>query len=202
MATTTLDPRNPIFLQVDDAQVTTTGGAQTVNLTPAAGGALLAENNLDDLDSAADARANLGATTLGEDIFTAATASAVRSLIGVSIVVLSATCYVAATTAGVTYVPVPTGWTGTVTSIRAVNSADPGGLLSFTSAIGPSGGAFVPITNGTFTVPDTTVAGTAVVASPTAARSVTGGTSVIEIAWDNGAANAINVGVVIEITRT
>ena len=52
-------------------------------LVPSArlGFALKAANNLSDLGSAATARTNLGGTTIGKDIYTASSASSVRSLI-------------------------------------------------------------------------------------------------------------------------
>ena len=77
-----IDYRDPTILQVDDAQVTVTNSVTYVDLTAGAGGELLAENNLSDLDSAADARTNLGATILGEDLFTAPDAATVWTALG------------------------------------------------------------------------------------------------------------------------
>jgi hypothetical protein len=202
MSETTVDFISPVQITVDDSQVSVgAGGQYVVDMTAGADGALVAANNLSDLDSAADARTNLGATTLGEDLFTVADASTARSLLEVTLATLSASCAVAVTTAGALYLAVPTGITGTVSKIRAVTNGDPGGNVVFASAIGPSGGPFVAITNGGFTVANGATAGTASVATPTAANSVTGGTSIVRVSWDNGAATAAVVGVVIEITR-
>jgi hypothetical protein len=180
-----------------------------------------------DLLQAADesaARAVLGSTTVGDAVFIAASTSAAQSAIGASatgrllFIAASATaarttlltnvqwfpvsCYVAATTAGKTYIPIPADFSGTIDSILAATSGDPGATLTFAPAIGPSGGPFVAITGGGFTVANAATAGTKSTASPSAAKTVTGGTSVVEIAWDNVAANAINVTVMIGVTRT
>lgn len=114
---------------------------------------------------------------------------------------LTVQCSVAVTTAGVVYIAVPAGVSGAVTSVSAVNNDDPGGDLVITPAIGPSGGAFVAITDGDLIVANTSVAGTLTTATPTAANAVVGGASVIEVAWDNGAATACVVTVTLLITR-
>lgn len=244
---TTIDTRTAITFTFPDDAVTYSGGGANVDLSSAAiGGGLLAENNLSDVDSAADARTNLGGTATGIALFTAASAAAAQTAIGATVTgsslivaadasaaqtAIGATvtgaalitaasvaaargtlsvnvhaivvqAYVAVTTAGVLYVDVPADVSGTVTSIVATNSADPGGNLVITPAIGPSGGAFVAITDGGITVANTTAAGTKTSSTPSAANTVTGGTSVIEVAWDNGAANACNVTVSIYVTRT
>ena len=144
----------------------------------------------------------LGITATGTALITAASASAARTTIGVEVVSLEASLYVAAGTAGVLYLPVPSFGTGTVTSILAACSTDPGADVAVTPAIGPSAGPFVAITDGDFTVLNTSTVGTAFTATPTAANAVTGGTSIIEIAWAATAVNPFNLGITIEVTRT
>lgn len=197
-----LDLRTAITFTFPDAAVTYAGGGANVDLSSASvGGGLLAAKNLSDLASAADARMNLGATTLGEGLFTAADAPAARDALGVNVIPLMAQCNVAATTAGVTYVFVPSGYDGDVVSVVAMNSADPGGDLAITTAIGPSGGPFVPITGGNLVVANAAPAGSITTATPSAANDVRGDRA-IEVAWDNGAVNAINVTVTILLSRT
>lgn len=179
MAETTVDFISPVQITVDDSQVSVgAGGQYVVDMSPGAGG-----------------------TAIGSALFNAASASAARTTLGVTLATLSGPCAVAATTAGALYLAVPTGITGTVSKIRAVTNGDPGGTLTFASAIGTSGGSYSAITNGGFTVANGATAGTASVATPTAANSVTGATSIVRVSWDNGAASAVVVGVVIEITR-
>ena len=85
MATTSIDYRNPTILIVDDSQVTTANGVETVDLTVGAGGGLLAANNLSDVASAATSRTNLGGTATGVALFTAASAAAARTAIGATV---------------------------------------------------------------------------------------------------------------------
>lgn len=59
-------------------------GEYVVDLQPGAGGGLLAANNLSDVDSAATSRTNLGGTATGVSLFTAASAAAARSTLGLA----------------------------------------------------------------------------------------------------------------------
>lgn len=152
--------------------------------------------------SASAAQDALGATATGKALFTAATASAARTTLGVTLETIYAVAPVAVTTAGAIYLQVPTGITGTVTLITAVTNGNPGGDVIFAPAIGTSGGAYTSITDGGFTVATGTAAGTRDQATPSAANAVTGGTSIIRISWDNGAATACLVGITVEITRS
>lgn len=165
-------------------------------------GALLIQENLADLDDPDVGLVNLGGGASGIDVFKASTDPLARAALGVNVEWLDATIYVAAATAGATYIPVPDGFSGTVDSIIAGSSADPGGNVAVTSAIGTSGGVYTAITDGGFTVANGAAAGTKQSATPSAAKTVVGGTSLIRIAWDNGAANAFNLNVLIGITRT
>ena len=148
-----------------------------------------------------DAQDALGGTATGKALFTAATALAARTTLGTNLAFINAVAPVAVTTTGALYLQVPTGITGTVSLITAVTNGNPGGNVVFTPAIGTSGGAYTSITDGGFTVANGTAAGERDQATPSAANSVTGGTSIIRIAWDNGAATACLVGLTIEITR-
>lgn len=150
----------------------------------------------------ADARSILGSSTTGDALFVAASKTAARTELLVNVEWITVAVQVAATTAGKAYVAVPANFGGTIDSILAVNSADPGGAVVFTTGIGASGGPFTSITSGGFTVANGAAGGTKVSASPSAAKTVVGGTSVIEVAWDNGAANAVSVSVSLGITRT
>lgn len=181
MATIEVTTQTPLRLTLDG---TVDNGEVVSDLTPAA------------------MATKLGVTATGSALITAANAAAARTTLGVNVEAIVVQCYVAAATAGRAMIAVPSGISGTVTSIQAVNSADPGGDLVITSAIGPSGGPFVPITNGAVTVANTTAGGTITAATPTAANTVVGGTSVLEVWWDDGAANACNVTVTMLVTRT
>jgi hypothetical protein len=196
-----------------------------VDLSTVAAGSLAIANNLSELTATADtalgnldggavgidvfkaatesdAQDALGATATGKALLTAASATAARTALLTNVEWWSVVCQIAATTAGAAYLPIPANFSGTIDSILAATSGDPGATLTFAPAIGPSGGPFVAITSGGFTVANAATAGTKSTASPSAAKTVTGGTSVVEIAWDNVAANAINVTVMIGVTRT
>lgn len=177
-----LNSQTPFVLTVSGS--VNSAGEVIADLTPAdildAGGALLASNNLSDVASAVTARTNLA----------------------VNKPALTCNVAVAATTASAVYLRVPSDYSGTVSSIVGVTNGDPGGNVAFTSAIGTSGGAYNAITSGGFTVANGATAGTASVATPSAANTVVGGTSIIRVSWDNGAAAAVGVGLTIEITRT
>lgn len=91
MADLTCTAQNPfVFLvsgEVNDAMEI------VADLRPSAlvsaAGALLAEENLGDLDDAATARTNLGATAVGVSLFTAASPTAARTAIGAVATTLS-----------------------------------------------------------------------------------------------------------------
>lgn len=181
MATIVLPSATPSVLTVEG---TVTNGEVVADLTP---GALL--------DGA-------GMTATGDALLTAASASAARTTLEMTLSPMYATAAIAVTTAGAVYLQVPTGITGTVTKITSVANGDPGGDVVFAPAIGTSGGAYTAITDGGFTIANGTTAGERDVATPSAANAVTGGTSIIRISWDNGAATAIVAGITVEITRT
>jgi hypothetical protein len=220
----TLDLRTALTLTFPDSAVTYANGGAEVDLTGTAPGALQIADNLSDLDDAdtalanlggtatgialfktaspAAARTTLGGTATGVALFTAASASAARTTLEVTLATLTGVAPVAVTTAGAIYLQVPTGITGTVSLITGVTNGAPGGDTLFTGAIGTSGGAYTDITSGTFTVLSAATAGTRFVATPSAANAVTGGTSIIRVSWDAGAAAAVLVGLTIEITRS
>lgn len=85
MATTNLDYRNPTILQVDDSQVSTVDGVTYVDMTAGADGALLAVNNLSDLDDPDTALTNLGGTADGIAVFKASSAAAARTALGATV---------------------------------------------------------------------------------------------------------------------
>src|SRR5574338_43305 len=193
-------------------------GEVVVDLTTVAAGSLAIANDLSELTATADTAlgnlggtaigidifqaadeaavlALLGVTSTGEDLITAASASAARTTLEMTLSPMYATAAIAVTTAGAVYLQVPTGITGTVTKIPSV------GDVVFAPAIGTSGGAYTAITDGGFTIANGTAVGERDVATPSAANAVTGGTSIIRIAWDNGAATAIVAGITVEITR-
>lgn len=179
------------------SELTATGDTALANLNGTAVGI-----DIFKATDAADARSILGSSVVGDAVFVAASAAAARATLLVNIPPLTCNVAVGVTTASAVYLRVPTNFSGTVTSIVGVTNGDPGGNVAFTSAIGTSGGAYNPITAGDFTVTNGATAGTAFAATPVAANAVVGGTSIIQIAWDNGAASAIGVGLTIEITRT
>lgn len=81
---------------------TVVNGAVVADLRPAAGGGLLAANNLSDVDSAATSRTNLGGTATGVAVFTAANAAAAATAVGATVTgaaVLTAASEAAAQTA-------------------------------------------------------------------------------------------------------
>ena len=81
-----LNSQTPFVLTVSGS--INSAGEVIADLTPAdildAGGALLASNNLSDVGSAATARTNLGGTATGVSLFTAASAAAARSTLGLA----------------------------------------------------------------------------------------------------------------------
>src|SRR5574338_633069 len=197
-------------------------GEVVVDLTTVAAGSLAIANDLSELTASADTAlgnlggtaigidifqaadeaavlALLGVTSTGEDLITAASASAARTTLEMTLSPMYATAAIAVTTAGAVYLQVPTGITGTVTKITSVADGDPGGDVVFAPAIGTSGGAYTAITDGGFTIANGTAVGERDVATPSAANAVTGGTSIIRISWDNGAATAIVAGITVEI---
>src|SRR5574338_354077 len=196
-------------------------GEVVVDLTTVAAGSLAIANDLSELTASADTAlgnlggtaigidifqaadeaavlALLGVTSTGEDLITAASASAARTTLEMTLSPMYATAAIAVTTAGAVYLQVPTGITGTVTKITSVAARV---AVVFAPAIGTSGGAYTAITDGGFTIANGTAAGERDVATPSAANAVTGGTSIIRISWDNGAATAIVAGITVEITR-
>lgn len=85
MAETTVDFISPVQITIDDSQVSVGPGGETViDMTAGADGALLAANNLSDLDSASSARTNLGSGTVGDSLFVANDAATARGLLGVT----------------------------------------------------------------------------------------------------------------------
>jgi hypothetical protein len=224
MATTNLDYRNPTILQVDDSQVTIENGVVTVDLTAGAEGELLAVNNLSDVASAATSLTNLGGTATGVAVFTAANAAAAQTAIGATVtgaalltaasavaarttlsdnvVWVSQTVHVAALTDGQSFIAVPSNYSGTVDMILVASNADPGANVDFDTAIGPSGGPFTAITGGDFTVANAAADGTLQTLSPSAAKTVVGGTSLLQITWTDTAVNPLTVSVSFGITRT
>lgn len=197
----TVDSRTATTLILPDTAVTNRAGGAVIDLTGPAPGALQIAANLSDLADADTALANLGGTATGVAVFKAASAAAARSTLDLNVHTIVVGAMVIGSTAGVIYVDVPAHVSGTIDSIVATNSNDPGGDLTITPAIGPSGGPFVPITGGAIVVANTTAAGTKTSAAPSAANTVTGGTSVIEIAWDDGATIICNVTISIYVTR-
>lgn len=65
-----------------DEKVSWGAGTRVLVVTPYPPDISLLSNNLEGLASAATARSNLGSTTVGDDLFTAASASAARSTLG------------------------------------------------------------------------------------------------------------------------
>jgi hypothetical protein len=181
---------------IDLLQATDEAGARAVLGSTVVGDAVFIAS------STTVAQTALGGTATGRALFTAASASAARTTLEMTLSTMTAVAPVAVTTAGAIYLQVPTGITGTVSLITGVTNGNPGGNVVFASAIGTSGGAYSAITSGGFTVANGATAGTRSVATPSAANAVTGGTSIIRVSWDNGAATACLVGLTIEITRS
>ena len=152
-----------------NAAVSWGAGTKNVYLTLPSSGYLLAENNLSDVTTVATARTNLGATSIGASVFTAADAAAIRTLLALGtaatlnvgtganqIVQLTAAAkypavdgslitnlaYFAATTAMVFYqAAAPTGWTkSTAQSGKA--------LRVVTDSTGGTAGGTVDIASG------------------------------------------------------
>lgn len=132
---------------------TVENGAIVADLTPSAivseAGALLAANNLDDLDDVATAQTNLGGTTVGKAVFTAANAAAAASAIGA--VTLTAVQTFGPFSLGFQSgggAPDIMGWrpgfAGTITAVCVVTAVSPDGAVTITPTI--AGGATTPAT--------------------------------------------------------
>lgn len=81
MAVNTFTSQEPLVITAENT--INSAGERVINLTAAApGSALLAANNLSDVDSAATALTNLGAGAVGADVFAGADAAAVWTALG------------------------------------------------------------------------------------------------------------------------
>ena len=80
MADQIVTSQDPILFTVDGS--INSAGEVVADLRPGAGGGLLAANNLSDVASATTSLTNLGGTTVGRAVFTAANAAAVWTALG------------------------------------------------------------------------------------------------------------------------
>lgn len=213
----------PFALTVDG---TVENGAIVADLTPSAiaseAGALLAANNLSDLTLATTAQTNLGGTTVGKAVFTAANAAAAQTAIGAtatgSALLTAANAAAAATAIGAMtltavqtfgpfslgfqagggspdYVGWRPGFAGTITAVCVVTAVSPDGAVTITPTI--AGGATTPAT---VVVPMTDPVGTVQDVPITAGGAFTADQLIQFVATTGGLGGFVSV--IVEYTRS